>query len=149
MTSIGSKTIVNEAHYFYPITVNPANYDNLIGIADYEGYSDEDYEKLKRALLMCATALETNSKTGCENEFSLFVECKENSDLYLANLDDYIEMQDEDGTRIVDITKLQGLLKDKKEEIKSIEVYFNPYKLKLKYNPDTALELKNMFGDRI
>lgn len=148
-TSIGTKTIVNEAHYFYPVTINPSNYDNLIGIADYEGYQEEDYEKLKKALLVCATALETNSKTGCENEFSLFIECKENSELYLANLDDYIDMYEDEKDKVIDVTRLQNLLKDKKEEIDTIEIYYNPHKLKLKYDLDSKLVLKDMFGNNI
>ena len=150
MTSIGSKTVVDEAHYFYPLTVNPANYNDLIGVVDnYEGYTEEDYLKLKDALLVCATALETNSKTGCENEFALFIECKDGSNLYLANLDSYIKMTGEDKTRIVDITKLQDLLNTKKEEIKSIEVYYNPYKLQLNYDKNENIVVKNMFGDKI
>lgn len=150
MTSIGSKIVVDEAHYFYPITINPANYDNLIEVVDdYEGYSEEDYLKLKDALLVCATALETNAKSGCENEFALFIECKDESNLYLANLDNYIEMSGEDKNRIIDITKLQDLLKARKEDIKSIEVYYNPYKLQLKYDEDPNIVIKNMFGDKI
>ena len=87
-TSIGKKIVSNEAHYFYPFSVNPENYDIYTKeIEDLKGYSREDYEKFKRGCLVAATAYNTNSKMGCENEFALFVECKEGSKLYLANLD--------------------------------------------------------------
>ena len=149
MTSIGSKNVVNEAHYFYPISINPSNYDNLIEVVDgYEGYTEEDYQKLKNALLVCATALETNSKTGCENEFALFIECEDNSELYLANLDSYISLKDKNGRRVIDITKLQDLVKDKMTDIKSIDVHYNSIKLDLIYNESEKIRIiDNMFTD--
>ena len=79
-TSIGKKVVSNEAHYFYPFSVNPENYDIYTKeIEDLEGYTREDYEKFKKGCLIAATAYNTNSKSGCENEFAIFVECKENS----------------------------------------------------------------------
>ena len=149
MTSIGSKNVVNEAHYFYPISINPSNYDNLIEVVDgYEGYTEEDYQKLKNALLVCATALETNSKTGCENEFALFIECEDNSELYLANLDSYISLKDKNGRRVIDITKLQDLVKDKMTDIKIIDVHYNSIKLDLIYNESEKIKIiDNMFTD--
>ena len=89
-TSIGKKIVSDEAHYFYPFSVNPENYDIYTKeIEGLEGYSRQDFEKFKKGCLYAATAYNTNSKMGCENEFALFVECKEASKLYLANLDQY------------------------------------------------------------
>lgn len=153
MTSIGSKNVVNEAHYVYPFTVNPSNYNYLKEIIDgFNGYTKEDYLKLKENLLVCATALETNSKTGCENEFAIFVECKDDSKLYLANLDSYIDidyLEDSNRLRKLDITKLQNYLEFKNADISKIEVYYNPYKLELVYNKETRNNfiVMNMFGD--
>ena len=77
-TSIGKKIVSDEAHYFYPFSVNPENYDIYTNeIQDLQGYTREDYEKFKRGCLYAATAYNTNSKMGCENEFALFVECKD------------------------------------------------------------------------
>ena len=108
--------------------------------------------KLKENLLVCATALETNSKTGCENEFTIFVECKDESKLYLANLDSYINIDYSENNvnlRKLDITKLQNYLESKNSDISKIEVYYNPYKLELVYNKETEnnLIVMNMFGD--
>ena len=121
-TSIGKKIVSNEAHYFYPFSINPENYNIYTNeIENLEGYNEEDYQKFKEACLVAATAYNTNSKAGCENEFALFVECKENSKLYLANLDQYIEFEkgNEKDTIII-------------EKLAEIEIYYNPYTTELK-----------------
>lgn len=152
MTSLGTKTVVDEAHYLYPITVNPANYDNLIGHVDgFDGYTEEDYEELKKALLMCATALDTNSKVGCENEFSLFVNMKNNSEAYLSNLNSYVSVcaTDDDNKRAIDITKLQRYLADFDADIESVEVYYNPNKFDVIKTDCDKIIMKNMDGQSI
>ncbi len=134
-TSIGKKIVSNEAHYFYPFSVNPENYDIYTNeIDELEGYTREDYEKFKKGCLIAATAYNTNSKMGCENEFALFVECKEESKLYLANLDQYIEFKkNEKGKDIIDISKLEEILGEEKvkEEIEKVEIYYNSYTTEL------------------
>lgn len=130
-TSIGKKIVSNEAHYFYPFSVNPENYDIYTKeIEDLEGYTREDYEKFKKGCLIVATAYNTNSKSGCENEFAIFVECKENSKLYLANLDQYIKFEKNDeGKDIIDISELEEILNEEKtkQEIEKVEIYYNSY----------------------
>lgn len=129
-TSIGKKIVSNEAHYFYPFSVNPQNYDIYTKeIEDLEGYTKESYEKFKRGCLIAATAYNTNSKAGCENEFALFVECKENSKLYLANLDQYIKFEKQEEKNIIDVTELEEILnkEELKSEIEKVEIYYNPY----------------------
>ena len=130
-TSIGKKIVSNEAHYFYPFSVNPENYDIYTKeIEDLEGYTREDYEKFKKGCLIAATAYNTNSKSGCENEFAIFVECKENSKLYLANLDQYIKFEKNDeGKDIIDISELEEILNEEKtkQEIEKVEIYYNSY----------------------
>lgn len=129
-TSIGKKIVSNEAHYFYPFSVNPQNYDIYTKeIEDLEGYTKESYEKFKKGCLIAATAYNTNSKAGCENEFALFVECKENSKLYLANLDQYIKFEKQEEKNIIDVTELEEILNKEeiKSEIEKVEIYYNPY----------------------
>ena len=134
-TSIGKKIVSDEAHYFYPFSVNPENYNIYTNeIEDLEGYTREDYEKFKRGCLYAATAYNTNSKIGCENEFAIFVECKEGSKLYLANLDQYIEFRkQEDEKDIIDISKLHEILAQEnvKSQIEKIEIYYNSYTTEL------------------
>ncbi len=133
-TSIGKKIVSNEAHYFYPFSVNPQNYDIYTNeIEDLEGYTKESYEKFKKGCLIAATAYNTNSKVGCENEFALFIECKENSKLYLANLDQYIQFKEQEEKDIIDITELEEILNQEevKSEIEKVEIYYNTYTTEL------------------
>ncbi len=129
-TTIGTKIVADEAHYMYPFSVNPQNYDIYKEIYP-NGYEKEDYEKFKKACLVAATAYNTNSKVGCENEFALFVECKENSKLYLANLDQYITFEKGEELDKIDVTKLVEILNNKIEEIEKIEIYYNKYTTEL------------------
>lgn len=134
-TSIGKKIVSNEAHYFYPFSINPENYNIYTNeIENLEGYNEEDYQKFKEACLVAATAYNTNSKAGCENEFALFVECKENSKLYLANLDQYIEFEKGTEKDAIIIEKLAEILNEDqiKDKIDRIEIYYNPYTTELK-----------------
>ena len=134
-TSIGKKIVSDEAHYFYPFSVNPENYDIYTNeIEDLQGYTKEDYEKFKRGCLYAATAYNTNSKMGCENEFAIFVECKEESKLYLANLDQYIKFEkQENGKDIIDISELEKMLEPEeiKSQIEKVEIYYNSYTIDL------------------
>lgn len=134
-TSIGKKIVSNEAHYFYPFSINPENYNIYTNeIENLEGYNEEDYQKFKEACLVAATAYNTNSKAGCENEFALFVECKENSKLYLANLDQYIEFEKGTEKDAINMEKLAEILNEDqiKDKIDRIEIYYNPYTTELK-----------------
>jgi len=125
-STLGTKITVDEAHYFYGFSINPNNYNEYKEIlgSDFNGYSKEDYEAFKKVALKSATAYSTNSKFGCENEFALFVECKD-KDTYLPDLSDYVEFDSE--ARSVDLIKLEELVGDRGD----IEVYSNPYKLKV------------------
>jgi len=129
-SSIGKKTTVNEAHYIYPFTVNPNNYDDYIGLADqddFQGYTEEAYNAFKDGALIGATALNTNSKAGCENAFSLFIVFKEKNLHYLPNLDTYVRVYKEGSKTIYDLTEIEPILADVQEHIEHIELYLNHY----------------------
>ena len=146
-TSIGKKIVSNEAHYFYPFSVNPQNYDIYTNeIEDLKGYTQESYEKFKKACLIAATAYNTNSKAGCENEFAIFIECKENSKLYLANLDQYIKFEKGEEKDVIDITELESILNQEKvkSEIEKVEIYYNTYTIKLIGNTEGDI-VKSLF----
>jgi len=131
-TSMGKKVVTQEAHYFYPFSVNPNNYDEYLslGIEGFEGYTVEAFEEFKRACLVAATAFNTNSKAGCENEFAMFLFCKPDSQLYLANLDGYIDFSKENAKSVIDISRLKDHLAGSMDKIDKIEVYYNKSKVK-------------------
>ncbi len=134
-STLGTKITVDEAHYFYGFSINPKNYDEYAKIVDNANYTEEDYKQFKKVALVSATAYSTNSKFGCENEFALFVECK-NGETYLPDLSDYIEFDSDE--RAIDLSDIESLLNGNFEKV---EVYYNPFKLKVK----TTLDRFNIF----
>ncbi len=128
--TIGTKITVDEAHYFYGFSINPKNYNEYKKILgnNFYGYTENDYKEFKRVALVSATSFATNSKFGSNNEFGLFVETQDNSKLYLPDLSEYITYKSRD--REIDLTDIDLILK--KDEVKSIEVYYNPITTKLK-----------------
>ena len=100
-STLGTKIVSNEAHYFYPFVINPMAYKEYIELEVTDGYTEDDYAKFKQAALVSATSFATNAKVGCENEFALFVETE--SDLYLPNLSEFIKFtkgEDRKSTRL-------------------------------------------------
>jgi len=131
-STLGTKITVDEAHYFYGFSINPKNYDEykkLLG-DDFKGYTEADYQEFKKVALVSATAYSTNSKFGCENEFALFVECKD-GECYLPDLSDYVKFDSQ--ARSVDLSEVEKLIKDKYSKV---EVYYNSFKLDVKTSLD-------------
>lgn len=125
-STLGTKITVDEAHYFYGFSINSKAYDEYKHLLNnFEGYTENDYKEFKKVALVSATAYSTNSKFGCENEFALFVECK-NDECYLPDLSDYIKFDSD--KREIDLSDVEKLIKDK---YSSVEVYHNPFKLKV------------------
>lgn len=126
-SSLGTKTTVDEAHYFYGFSINPKNYDEYKAIlgSDFKGYTKEDYLAFKEVALVSATAYSTNSKFGCENEFALFIECSDDN-CYLPDLSDYVKFDSKN--RVIDLTSLETLLNTRGEA----EVYYNPFIVEVK-----------------
>lgn len=128
-TSLGSRIVTSEAHYFYPFSINPNAYKEHIDLGVTEGYTEEDYMKFKEAALTCATAYDSDAKKGCENEFAMFVEC--DSSLILKNLTEYIRFEKGDpedkNSKNKIIISTERKLKKKMKKIKSIEIYYDTY----------------------
>jgi len=128
-STLGTKIVSNEAHYFYPLTINPLAYKEFVTLGVTDGYTEEDYEKFKKTSLVSATSFATNSKVGCENEFALFVETEE--DLYLPNLSEYISFTKGEGKNIIEIN-CSDLINSVSDKVKAVEIYYNPYTTELK-----------------
>lgn len=135
-TSVGTKLISDEAHYFYPFVINPNVYNNYVELGVTEGYTQEDYQLFKEAALTAATSFATNAKIGCENEFGLFIETEK--DLYLPNLDKYIEFKKnaaDNNKNLIELT-CNTLFSGVMERIHSVEVYYNSETTKVKMDLD-------------
>lgn len=123
-STLGTKIVSNEAHYFYPFIINPHSYDEYKSFGVTEGYTEEDYSKFKNAATIAATSYSTNAKIGCENEFALFVETKD--DLYLPDLTQYIQFEKGEEKNSI-IIKCDELINKVSDKVEVIEVYYNPY----------------------
>ena len=128
-STLGSKIVSNEAHYFYPFTVNSSAYYEYKKLGLTNGYTEDDYTIFKETSIKAATSYATNAKMGCENEFGLFVETDVN--LYLPDLSQYIEFEKTQDKNIITIT-CSELINDLKDKIKCVEIYINPYTTTLK-----------------
>lgn len=127
-STLGTKIVSNEAHYFYPFVINPLAYKEFVDMGVTEGYTEEDYENFHRTVLVSATSFATNSKVGCENEFALFVET--DSDLYLPNLSEYVTFEKAGDRNKIQI-QCRDIFDKLKDRIRKIEVYYNPYTTEL------------------
>ncbi len=135
-STIGTKIVCNEAHYFYPFVINPKAYDEYVKLGFTEGYTEDDYNSFKEAALMGATAFNSNSKVGCENEFGLFIETSE--ELYLPDLAQYIYFKKGNGKDIIGF-EFNSLLDKVKKDILKIEVYYNSLKVDIENKLDSAV----------
>lgn len=130
-STLGTKIVSDEAHYFYPFTINPKAYNSFVDLGVTDGYTEADYRQFKAAALSAATAFATNAKAGCENEFGLFVETEDT--LYLPNLDSYLSFtKGENGSKNIIELNCTELLEAVKDRILSVEIYYNPHTTALK-----------------
>ena len=53
-STLGTKIVSNEAHYFYPFVINPQVYKDFVKMGMTEVYTEEDYKKFKDAALTSA-----------------------------------------------------------------------------------------------
>ena len=140
-STLGTKIVSDEAHYMYPFYINPTSYRDYVDMKVTEGYTEEDYKKFKEGALLGATALNTNAKAGCENEFALFVETDEET--YLPNLTQFMKFEKRKDKEILTLN-LEEILQGIEDDIQKIEIYYNDYKLKLNNIPKGAV-LFNIF----
>lgn len=123
-STLGTKIVSNEAHYFYPFVINPLAYKELEKLGVTDGYTDEDYENFRRTALVSATAYATNSKEGCENEFAVFVETS--PETYIPNLSEYISFRKEKDKNVISL-QFGNFLSGFGADIWKIDVYYNPF----------------------
>ena len=134
-STIGTKIMTDEAHYFYPFVVNPSAYKELVSLGVTEGYTEDDYANFKRTAITAATAYDTNSKSGCENEFAVFIETEPN--VYLPNMSEYVSFTKDGQTNIIKM-EFADVLAALGDKIKSVEIYYNPQTTKLSGSPAKA-----------
>ena len=136
-STLGTKIVSDEAHYFYPFVINPLAYREYIELGVTEGYTEEDYENFKRTALIAATAFNTNAKAGCENEFAMFIETE--WDCYLPDVSEYITFTKgiKEEKNIISLGCIDMLSKVK-NMINNVEIYYNPRTTKIEMGIEGA-----------
>jgi CRISPR-associated protein Csh2 len=143
-TTIGNQTVLEEGHYLHNFTINPKNSEELVKLIDNQEYlTTDDIDKFKEAINRGVSYLDSASKIGVENEFSIFVTLKENKKIQLPSFTTLIKVIDqEDGfKRKLDLTEVKTLLDEVSDKIKKVEIYIDS--TKLDYN-DEIFDIKNV-----
>ena len=136
-STLGSKTVLDEAHFAFPFTINPSEYNKWIDLGVTSGYTEEDYSLLKDGMNRGVTSYDSASKAGCENEYSVFIKIKEGSNLYIPSLNKLIKFEKGKGTEKDTVHFNFGqMLNRVKDSIESVEIYYNPYILNVEFDVD-------------
>lgn len=139
-TTKGDRTLLVQSCFSYGFTVNPYNYNHISEILDdFEGYPRVAYEAFKESSLSDVTRLTSVAKNNCYNELALFIEFKEDSLKNIPDINNLIEYKNDNDKKIVNIDKIYDYVKSMKEDIDSIEIYYNPFTTTIKGN-DTGIE---------
>lgn len=134
-TAIGSMSKATEAHYTHNFSINPKNlssWKNVIKKEEDEKenplkvLSQNDINILKNAFNNAATFYDSHSKSGVENELSIYVTLDEKSILTLPNFAQFITFKKgENGEKnSFDISELIKYLAKHDEDIASIDIYY-------------------------
>lgn len=146
-TNIGKHVFVDKALYVQSFSVNPSNINNMTDCfehGDAVGYKEESYEAFKKAVLCSASLYNTRTKAGCYDEFSIFINLKEDSLFNIPDVGRFIDViENEDSTVVIDFTKL-NFLNDIKD-VESIEVYHNTLTSSVNHN-FSKVEVKDLLS---
>ncbi len=143
-TAIGSMSKATEAHYIHNFSINPKNvssWKNVIKKEDAKKeksllddgkanalklLSQNDINILRNAFNNAATFYDSHSKSGVENELSIYVTLTENSILTLPNFAQFITFKkSENGEKdSFDISELIKYLAKHDEDIAAIDIYY-------------------------
>lgn len=127
-TNIGKHHFLERALYVQSFTVNPSNLNSLvpkINNKKFNGYTEESYQKFKKAVLLSSTIYTTRSKVGCNDEFAMFVNVKEDSLFTVPDLGRFIKVDRMNSKYQINFNELEFL--NNSSEIESIEIFHNPH----------------------
>ncbi|GEM_PF-154721 len=144
-TTKGNQTVLEEGHYLHNFTINPKNTQELVELIDNKGYLTNNHiEKFKEAINKGVTYLDSASKAGVENEFSIFITLDEESKIQLPSFNTLIKIEKQNGfKRKLDLSKVKELLNEEilKDKIAKVEIFLNEYALD--YN-DEIFDIQNV-----
>ena len=132
-TTIGNQTVLEEGHYLHNFTINPKNTQELVELIDNKGYlTNDDIENFKEAINKGVTYLDSASKAGVENEFSIFITLNQDSKIQLPSFNTLIKVEKQNGfKRKLDLSKVKELLNEEilKDKVAEVAIFINEYSL--------------------
>lgn len=143
-TTIGNQTVLEEGHYLHNFTINPKNSEELVKLIDNHGYlTNDDITQFKEAINRGASYLDSASKIGVENEFSIFITLNDDEKIQLPSFTTLIQVteQEENFKRKLDLSEVKNLLADVEDRIKTVEIYIDATKLDYE---DDIFDIKNV-----
>jgi len=124
-STLGTKIVSDEAHYFFPLSVNPNALRDFIDLGMTEGYTEEDYKLFKEMALVAVSAYDTNSKKGCDNELAIFIEG--DLKLRMPNVTEYAKFEKGlKGNKNTISFNCNSWVQHLLPRIHCIEIYYNP-----------------------
>lgn len=161
--TIGVMSKATEAHYIHSFSINPKNLSSWKSVIKKESVKkekdllDEEQESslrlltlsdiniLKDAFNNAVTFYDSHSKSGVENELSIYVTLEENSILTLPNFAQFIKfVKGENGDKnCFDLSGLISYLSKENiaKEIASVDIYVIDELTKLVYNEQESLKV--------
>ena len=142
-TAIGSMSKATEAHYIHHFSINPKNllaWKEIVKDENIKVLSENDINILKNAFNNAATYYDSHSKSGIENELSIYVTLKEDSMITLPNFSQFITFSKIENKNIFDISKLLQYLSKYKGEIDSIDIYYIKELVEITYDMNIFCE---------
>lgn len=134
--NIGRHIFVDKALHVQSFSVNPANLNNMVECfknGEFTGYKEKYYQLFKKAVLSSYSLQSTRTKAGCYDEFSIFINLKEDSMFHINDVGRFIDViLNDDKTVTIDFTKLEFL--NGIDDVDSIEIYHNTLSSKIIHN---------------
>jgi CRISPR-associated protein Csh2 len=128
-TTIGNETKGKEIYYVFDFIINPKNilnhYEDEPEIQNKMKLRKSDVLSFKEAIKYSVTNLNTSSKIGSENVFTLFITLDKDSKLQLPSMKNTVEIKKKDGKTIIDLSKINKILIDYKLTNKDVEISYN------------------------
>ncbi len=131
-TTIGNQTVLEEGHYLHNFTINPKNSEELIKLVDNQGYlTTDDITAFTDAINRGVSYLDSASKIGVENEFSIFVTLNDNEKIQLPSFTTLVKVTEQENSfkRKLDLSEVKNLLDEVADKIESVKIYIDATKL--------------------
>ena len=143
-STLGRQSKLREGHYVYHFSLNPVNLRDLTSVFEAgteaaAGLTEQDADRLKEALRVGVTYLDSASKAGSENELLLWVRLKDDSKLVLPSLVEMVRVSRPPGQKArVELGPVRDLLAHVAADVATIELYYLPEQTELVDAPNNA-----------